>query len=240
MTSSKFSIKNLSLSLGEDEILKGVSLAISAGSVTSLIGPSGSGKSTLLRCLNRLWEPPAQSVFFDGADVTTIDPLVLRQRVGMLFQTSAMFAGTVADNIRYGPHLRDETLSDEKVATLLSMAGLLPEMATRFAKELSGGEGQRVALARALANNPEVLLLDEPTSALDPASTQRVEQTVLRLRDTLGLTVVWVSHTVEQVRRVADEVIFLANGSVVKIGSPDEVLTDNDAQIEAYFSVTGE
>jgi ABC-type methionine transport system ATPase subunit len=116
-------------------------------------------------------------------------------------------------------------LSPERIAELLAMAGLEADLVQRPADELSGGQAQRVALARALANEPEVLLLDEPTSALDPAATRHVEDTVLHLRDTLGLTVVWVSHAVEQVERTADELVLLVGGEVVEKGTPEHLLS---------------
>ncbi|GAB4430322.1 MAG: phosphate ABC transporter ATP-binding protein [Anaerolineae bacterium] len=223
---TKIAVTNLSLSLpGGGEILSGVSFDAPAGQVTSLIGPSGSGKSTLLRCLNRLWEPPAGTTFLDGSDITTLDVLALRRRVGMLFQSAALFEGTVADNIGYGPRLRGELLPRERVTELLEMSGLSPEVAGKSALELSGGQAQRVALARALANRPEVLLLDEPTSALDPAATRRVEETILHLRDSLGLTVVWVSHAIEQVERTADSLVLLVDGRVVERGDPAHLLS---------------
>lgn len=222
----KFSLKNLTLSLSNTSpILKDISLEIAPGRVTTVIGPSGSGKSSLLRCLNRLWEPPVNSVFLEGVDITTMDVLSLRRRVGMLFQTAALFEGTIADNVCYGPRLHGETLSTSRINELMEMASLEPSLLQKPADELSGGQAQRVALARALANNPEVLLLDEPTSALDPAATQRVEETILRLRDTLELTVVWVSHSIEQVKRVADELVLLVEGAIAETGSPDHLLS---------------
>ena len=225
-SSLKFALKNLSLSLHNDTpILRDVCLEISTGQITSLIGPSGSGKSTLLRCLNRLWEPPSNTIFLDKTDITTLDVLTLRRRVGMLFQSAALFQGTVASNVAYGPGLHGQVLSTGHVADLLAMAGLEASIAQKPADELSGGQAQRVALARTLANEPEVLLLDEPTSALDPAATHHVEETILHLRDTLGLTVVWVSHTIEQVERVADRVALLVEGKVVETGTPEHLLS---------------
>lgn len=222
----KISVKNLNLRLNNNPaILTNVSLEIPAGQITSLIGPSGSGKSSLLRCLNRLWEPPSGTIFLEGVDVTTLDVLALRRRVGMLFQSAALFEGTVASNVAYGPGLRGERLSPAQIADLLKMAGLEPALASKPANELSGGQAQRVALARALANQPEVLLLDEPTSALDPAATRRVEETILHLRDTLGLTVVWVSHAIEQVERTADHLVLLVKGSIVESGTPAHLLS---------------
>lgn len=222
----KIAIKNLNLSLRNGAaILHDISLEIPAGKVTSLIGPSGSGKSTFLRCLNRLWEPPPGAIFLDEQDITSLDVLALRRRVGMLFQNAALFEGTVARNVAYGPSLHGQTLSPGRIAELLEMAGLEASLAQKPAGELSGGQAQRVALARALANEPEVLLLDEPTSALDPAATYHVEETILRLRDALGLTVVWVSHAIEQVERTADVVVLLVNGAVVETGTPEHLLS---------------
>lgn len=224
--SSKITVNKLSLSLRNGlPILRQISLDIGAGRITSVIGPSGSGKSTLLRCLNRLWEPPPDTVMLEGVDITTLDVLALRRRVGMLFQTAALFEGTVASNVAYGPGLWRQSLPPARIAELLEMAGLEADIAQKPATELSGGQAQRVALARALANEPEVLLLDEPTSALDPAATQRVEETILNLRGRLGLTVVWVSHAIEQVERTADEVVLLVEGRVAETGNPEHLLS---------------
>ena len=235
--SPKIATKHLNLSLSNGpQILHDISLEIPSGQVISLIGPSGSGKSTLLRCLNRLWEPPANTVFLDGTDVTTLEVLSLRQRVGMLFQSSALFEGTVADNVAYGPNLRGEQLPAQRITELLQMASLEPALANKSADALSGGQAQRVALARTLANEPEVLLLDEPTSALDPAATRHVEETVLQLQKTLGLTVVWVSHAIEQVERTADIVVLLVDGRVVETGTPSHLLSGAHSHLTEDFA----
>jgi ABC-type phosphate transport system ATPase subunit len=223
--STKITVSGLNLALtGKSPILRYITLQFVSGKITGLIGPSGSGKSTLLRCLNRLWEPPPATIFLDDVDITELDVLTLRRRVGMLFQTAALFEGSVADNIAYGPGIRGQDLRPARIAALLQMASLEPELVDKPADELSGGQAQRVALARALANEPEVLLLDEPTSALDPAATGRVEETILHLRDSLGLTVIWVSHSIEQVERTADEVVLLVAGEVVETGTPEHLL----------------
>ncbi|XP_020162696.1 protein STAR1-like [Aegilops tauschii subsp. strangulata] len=200
-----------------EEVLRGVDLDVPRGAVMGVIGPSGGGKSTLLRALNRLWEPAPGAVALDGADICGIDVLALRRRVGMLFQLPAMFDGTVADNVRYGPQLRGKKLTDAEVEGLLSLADLDPAMSSRPASELSVGQAQRVALARTLANGPEVLLLDEPTSALDPISTQNIEEAIVRLKETRGLTTVIVSHSVKQIQRVADLVCLVVDGEVVEV-----------------------
>lgn len=222
----KLSVRNLSLALeGQENILKDVSLAFIENKITALIGPSGSGKSTLLRCLNRLWEPPSSSVFLDGEDITGVDVIQLRQRVGMVLQSAILFPGTIADNILYGPALRGETLSRERIQELLEMVSLEKELIDKPADALSGGQAQRVSIARTLANNPEVLLLDEPTSALDPAATRDIEETLVNLRSQFGLTVILVSHSLDQVERVADQSALLVKGELVEQGTPDHLLS---------------
>ncbi|OAY80182.1 Protein STAR1, partial [Ananas comosus] len=219
---AKIRVQNLtkrSEATGE-EILRGVSLDVPAGVIVGVIGPSGSGKSTLLRALNRLWEPAPGSVFLDAHDICRLDVLALRRKVGMLFQLPAMFEGTVAENVRFGPQLRGKKLSDAEVQKLLSLADLDPSLVSRPASELSVGQAQRVALARTLANDPEVLLLDEPTSALDPISTQNIEEAIVRLKKTRGLTTVMVSHSVKQIQRIADLVCLLVAGEVVEVLHP--------------------
>lgn len=234
---AKFAIEDLYLTLTNGaSILHGISLEIPAGRVTSLIGPSGSGKSSLLRCLNRLWEPPPGSVFLDGSDVTSLDVLHLRRRVGILFQGAALFDGAVSDNVNYGPRLQGAALSDRRIRELLEMAGLDGEFADRPVDRLSGGQAQRVALARTLANEPEVLLLDEPTSALDPAAVQRIERTILDLRNRLGLTVIWVSHDLDQLERTADRVVLLIDGTVAESASAAHLLTSDHRHLFDEFA----
>ncbi|CAN4100158.1 unnamed protein product [Withania somnifera] len=188
-----------------------------------IIGPSGSGKSTFLRALNRLWEPPNNTVFLDGADICDLDVLCLRRKVGMLFQLPVLFEGTVADNIRYGPKLKGKKLGDDEVYKLLTLADLDSSFFSKSGGELSVGQAQRVALARTLANEPEVLLLDEPTSALDPISTQNIEDVLMKLKKDQKMTIVIVSHSIKQIQRIADVVCLLVNGEIVEIIKPDQL-----------------
>ncbi|XP_071696340.1 ABC transporter I family member 17-like isoform X2 [Rutidosis leptorrhynchoides] len=214
---SKIEVKGLTRSLDKGiTILENVSLEIPKGQIMGIIGPSGSGKSTLLRSLNRLWEPPSGTVFLDGKDITGIDVLELRRKVGMLFQLPVLFEGTVADNIRYGPQLKGKKLRDEEVHKLLTFADLDSSFFNKQGSELSVGQAQRVALARTLANEPEVLLLDEPTSALDPISTQNIEDVLVKLMSR-GMTVIMVSHSIKQIQRIADVVCLLVGGKIVEV-----------------------
>jgi putative ABC transport system ATP-binding protein len=195
--------------------------------VTVVIGPSGAGKSTLLRTCNRLEAPSSGCVRFRGDDVGALDPLQLRRRVGMVFQKPTPFPGPVLDNLRVAA----PALTEEEAVAALARARLPREFLDRSATELSGGEAQRVCLARTLVTDPEVLLMDEPTSALDVQARAALEQLGRALPD-LGVPVVWVTHDLEQMRRIADAVVVLVGGRVAYTGAagdlereaPDEVL----------------
>jgi putative ABC transport system ATP-binding protein len=177
-----------------------------ADGATGIVGPSGAGKSTLLRLLNRLADPASGAVRYRGRDLRDLDVLALRRDVGLVPQLPALFEGTVADNILYGPHLAGR---DADVATNLRLAGLDSGFGTRRADALSVGEQQRVMLARTLALGASVLLLDEPTSALDDATTAAIETTLGDLRHRLGLSFVLVTHDLDQAARLADRVLVL-------------------------------
>ncbi|MED6216943.1 ABC transporter I member 17 [Stylosanthes scabra] len=219
-------------------ILKGISLEIPKGVIVGVIGPSGSGKSTLLRALNRLWEPPSSSVFLDSQDITHLDVLSLRRKVGMLFQLPALFEGTVADNVRYGPHLAGKKLTDDEVSKLLMLADLDGSFLHKSASELSVGQAQRVALARTLANSPEVLLLDEPTSALDPISTENIEAALVKLNKNSGMTMIMVSHSIKQIQRIAHMVCLLVDGEIVEVLEPQQLSQANHPMARRFLELT--
>ena len=195
--------------VGEAEILRGVTFAVQAGEVFSVVGPSGAGKSTLLRTINRLVESTTGNIFLDGAPIEEINPLELRRRIGMVFQLPALFGDTVEDSVLYGVRLAGKCADVER---LLGLAGLAPSLASRNPQSLSMGQQQRVSIARALALEPEVLLMDEPTSALDQVARQRIEDLIGQLNKELGLTIVVVSHALDQVERIADRVVLLIDG----------------------------
>ena len=191
------------------EILRKVDADVPMDDITAVVGPSGAGKSTLLRAINRLVEPTAGEVYLDGEPTSTMSPLELRRRVGMVFQLPALFGATVEEATLYGARLAGRSAD---AGRLLEMAGLDASFMGKAPQSLSVGEQQRVSIARALALEPEVLLMDEPTSALDEAARRRIEELVRDLNASLGLTIVLVSHDLGQVERVADRVVLLAGG----------------------------
>ncbi|MBE2224822.1 MAG: phosphate ABC transporter ATP-binding protein [Anaerolineae bacterium] len=237
-------IENLTMFRSQRQVLDRVTMTVAGGEIVCLLGPSGSGKSSLLRCVNRLAEPPVGTVFVDDVDVTTMDVLQLRRQVGMVFQQVALFPGTVADNVGYGAALQkrslrqrsEQALSPQDITHLLHLADLPAELAQQDSHALSGGQAQRVAIARTLATEPSALLLDEPTSALDPASTKHVEETMLRLRQTLGLTLLWVTHNPDQARRVADRIVLLVNGRLEDEGTPEHLFREGSTHLAATFA----
>jgi putative ABC transport system ATP-binding protein len=223
---AKFDIRQLTVSLADgSHILDDLSHTLTEGRINALIGPSGCGKSTLLRCLNRLIEPTKGSITLDGVDIANTDVLTLRARVGMVMQSATMFAGSIADNLAFGPRSLGLEIDRPRIKELLELVSLDPSLLDNDAQNLSGGQAQRVSIARALANKPEVLLLDEPTSALDPAATRTIESTLKRLRDELRMTIVLVSHSMEQVERIADTSALMLDGKIIESGTPEHLLS---------------
>jgi ABC-type methionine transport system ATPase subunit len=208
----KIRVHGLRYAVGGAEILGGVDAEVPDGRITAVVGPSGAGKSTFLRAVNRLIEPTAGEVFLDGEPTDAMDLLELRRRVGMVFQLPALFGQSAEEAILYGVRLAGRNADATR---LLEMVGLDRSLATRKPETLSVGQQQRVSIARALALEPEVLLMDEPTSALDEAARRRVEDLASGLNARLGLTMVFVSHDLAQVERVADRVVLLADGRSV-------------------------
>ena len=220
MSEPMFAVERLSLAYparrGEPAvpILKEVSFSVERGQALTLVGASGSGKSSLLRCLNRLVEPSAGTVRFEGRDVRSLDPRRLRRDAAMVMQSPVLFEGTVRDNLLLRPADVGGDYSDASLARTLGEVGLDEKLLERDASTLSGGEMQRVTIARALLGDPRVLLLDEPTSALDPPNAALVVETVSRLRETRALTIVASTHQPELVRRLGGGLIFLVKGEV--------------------------
>lgn len=206
-----------SLILGTESVLSGVSGEVGRKLTVALIGPSGAGKSSLLSLCNLLHTPSAGEVYIADKEVRKWDVRELRRKVGMVFQTPTIFEGTVRDNLAYGLRLHGEELKDGE--RLLGDVGLDRSLMSKSAEDLSGGQKQRVALGRTLAMEPEVLLLDEVTSALDIHAKREVEDTILSLRSKIGGTLLWVTHDLEQAKRVADEIWFMDGGRLLETSS---------------------
>ncbi len=231
---SILSVRGLSVRAKDRTILDHISLDFPPRSLTAVIGPSGCGKTTFVRALNRMVEltPGLRvdgTVAYLGQNIYApeVNPVLVRRRVGMVFQRPTVFPMSIYENVAFGLRLvhQDEETVDRAVAQALERTGLWEEVRDdldRSALSLSGGQQQRLCIARTLAVQPRVLLLDEPTSALDPAATQRVEATLQRLKEEIVL--VLVTHNVGQAARVSDRVAFLHSGRMVELGATAEVL----------------
>ncbi|WP_280380538.1 amino acid ABC transporter ATP-binding protein [Nocardia wallacei] len=228
MSSSSLTGTGLRLTLGGNEVLRGIDIHVDAGKTTTVIGPSGSGKSSLLRVLNRLHEPDAGDVLIDGVSVLGEDPDKLRQRIGMVFQHFNLFPHmTVADNVALGPRKLRGLSKDAARAVALEQLETVGLAARADARpgNLSGGQQQRVAIARALAMKPELMLFDEATSALDPELVKGVLALMADLASG-GMTMIVVTHEMGFARSVSDSVVFMDRGAVVESGAPDRLFDD--------------
>ena len=247
-THGHLAVEDFSFWYGPKQALFDIAFEVAPSSVTALIGPSGCGKSTFLRSVNRMHDllPGTRStgrILLDGDDIRSgdLDAETLRQRVGMVFQRSNPFPRTIYENVAYGPRL-NQRLSrselDEIVETALRRAALWDEVKDRLrssALGLSGGQQQRLCIARALANDPEVLLLDEPCSALDPIATQRIEELLWELKQ--QLTILIVTHNLQQAARVSDRTAFFYLGRLIEHGATDQIFTaPREERTEAYIT----
>ena len=233
---------------GEKQALHDISLSARPRSVTALIGPSGCGKSTFLRSINRMnallsGVRHEGSITLDDVDVYSrnMDPVALRRRVGMVFQRWNPFPKSIYNNVAYGPTvngIRNRADLDAIVESSLRRAALWDEVKDRLRESalgLSGGQQQRLCIARALANEPDVLLLDEPASALDPIATQKVEELLYELKR--ELTIIIVTHNLQQAARVSDATAFFYLGRLVEVGPTDRMFTSPaNERTEAYIT----
>lgn len=241
------SVKNANLWYGDFQALKNISVEIPERQVTAFIGPSGCGKSTFLKCFNRMND------LIDGCRITgefligntdiygKIDVNELRKNVGMVFQKPNPFPMSVYDNVAYGPRtfgITKRAALDEIVEKSLRQAAMWDELKDRLTKSalgLSGGQQQRLCIARSLAATPKILLMDEPTSALDPISTGKIEELIDDLKE--KVTIVIVTHNMQQATRIADKTAFFLLGELVEFGDTEDIFTSpKDERTERYIT----
>ncbi len=248
MVKEKILTKKLNLWFGENHVLEDIDIAILDKAITAIMGPSGCGKSTVLRCLNRMNDLiddarikgevliDGENIYAEGKDVSA-----LRRKVGMVFQKPNPFPKSIYDNIGYGLRIngvRDKSRISEIVEKSLKDSGLWEEVKNRLhssAMELSGGQQQRLCIARALAIEPQVIMMDEPCSALDPASTFKIEELMMELKE--QYTIIIVTHNMQQAARVSDFTGFLYLGQLIEFGDTNDMFTRPKEKLtENYIS----
>jgi len=246
----KAEVKSVSFFYGSRQALKDINLPLPERTVTALIGPSGCGKSTLLRCFNRMHDLYPGNRYEgeiilqpSGVNLLSpqVDPMEMRLRTGMVFQKPNPFPKSIYENVAYGLRLRfirQRSALDEQIEKALRAAALWDEVKDRLTQsafKLSGGQQQRLCVARALATEPEILLLDEPTSALDPIATSRIEDMIFALKD--EVTILIVTHNMEQAARVADFTGFMYLGQLVEHGATSQIFqTPKNPLTEKYLT----
>ncbi|HSF96093.1 MAG TPA: phosphate ABC transporter ATP-binding protein PstB [Thermohalobaculum sp.] len=237
---AKITARDVNVHYGDTHAIQSVSVDILDKTVTAFIGPSGCGKSTFLRCMNRMNDTidicrVTGEILLDGQDIyaRSVDPALLRARVGMVFQKPNPFPKSVYDNVAYGPRIHGlaETRADLDgiVEDSLRRASLWEEVKDRLHQPgtgLSGGQQQRLCIARAIATAPEVLLMDEPCSALDPIATARIEELIDELRESLAIVI--VTHSMQQAARVSQQTAFFHLGVMVEFGDTSHIFTNPD------------
>ena len=245
----KVSIQNLNAWFGTKQAIKNINLDIKENTTTAIIGPSGCGKTTLIRCLNRMHEMTSGAttrghVFLDNVDIydKKVDSVVIKRRIGMVFQKPNPFPTmSTYDNVAAGLKLngiKDKKIINEVVRESLEAAALWSEVRNELEKpgvSLSGGQQQRLCIARALAMQPEVLLMDEPTSALDPIATSKIEELIHELKK--DLTIIMVTHNMQQAARIADHTAFMYLGELIEYGPTKQIFENPRNELtERYIS----
>ena len=248
ITRTKLKVRDVNAFYGNKQALKNVNIDIADGSVTAFIGPSGCGKSTFLRCLNRMNDTIEDarvtgSIIMDEEEINDrrLDPVVLRARVGMVFQKPNPFPKSIFDNVAYGPRIHGLATTREELEEIvensLVKAGLWNEVSDRLddpGTSLSGGQQQRLVIARAIAVNPEVILMDEPCSALDPIATARIEELIDELRE--NYCIIIVTHSMQQAARVSQQTAFFHLGELVEVGPTETIFTNpRDQRTQDYI-----
>jgi phosphate transport system ATP-binding protein len=247
---AKISTRNVNVYYGDKQAIFDASLDIAQNEVIALIGPSGCGKSTFLRSLNRMNDTISicrveGELKLDGEDIysKSMDPVLLRARVGMVFQKPNPFPKSIYDNVAYGPRIhglaRNSSELDEIVETSLQKAGLFKEVKDRLdapGTGLSGGQQQRLCIARTIAVSPEVILMDEPASALDPIATAIIEELIDELRE--NFTIVIVTHSMQQAARVSQRTAYFHLGRLIEVGQTSQIFTNPRHQLTENY-ITG-
>lgn len=231
--------ENVKKAYNDVTVIEDLNLHIKEGQLVVLIGPSGCGKTTTLKMINRIIEPTSGSIYIDGEDITKVNPVMLRRKIGYVIQQIGLFPNmTIAQNVEIVPKLLGWPADKRRKRTeeLLHMVDMSPEQyADRYPSELSGGQQQRIGVLRALAAEPPLVLMDEPFGALDPITRESLQDEVKRLQKKLKKTIVFVTHDMDEALKIADVIVLMKDGKIVQAASPEELLSNPANDFVAQF-----
>lgn len=229
------SLHDVSFAVHDKQIIHHVTTDFVSNKITALIGPSGAGKTTLLKMINGLISPTSGDILINDTSIHTLDLVELKQQIGLALQSAPMIQGSVYDNINLPKKIFNQTLPKTEAEQLLHALHLDTISLESDVKSLSGGQRQRLSIARTLVNQPKVLLLDEITSSLDPRSVREVEALIHYVNTTYNVTVIWITHDVEQARRATDHFCMLKDGEVIITGDSNQLFDTDDATLNAFL-----
>lgn len=227
--------QDVSYEIDNKIILKNISGTFFKGTITTIVGPSGSGKTTLLKMCNGLISSTKGNILINNLPIQKIEPTTLRRTVGICLQSAPIIRGTVYENLSLPRTLQKKKLSIEEANQLLRDVGLDTSFLQNKAEELSGGQRQKLSIARTLVNKPRILLLDEITSALDPVSAIEIEQLIQFINKKYEVTVIWITHNIEQAEKIGDYTWFLKDGMLVESGETFSIFHSSNEELQSFL-----
>ncbi|NLY78684.1 MAG: phosphate ABC transporter ATP-binding protein [Lysinibacillus sp.] len=226
--------ENVCYKKGDLHILNQVSGVFYKGKITTIVGPSGAGKSTVLKMCNGLLSPTSGEIYIDGKNINEYLPTTLRKHVGIALQNAPLIRGTVYDNLSLPMTLQNKTLLEDEAVSILEDVGLNPKLLYRDSHDLSGGQKQKVSIARTLINKPKILLLDEITSSLDPTSTHEIEQLILKINEKYNVTMIWITHNLEQAIQIGNYTWVMMSGKLIESGESSLLHDSSNIKIQQF------
>ncbi|WP_342574283.1 phosphate ABC transporter ATP-binding protein [Solibacillus sp. FSL K6-1781] len=227
---------NVAFEVNQSKIILPLTSSFFKGKITTLIGPSGAGKTTLLKLCNGLISATSGTIFINGQPMQSFEPTTLRRIVGIALQSAPILKSTVYENLALPRKLQHQELSKEEACQYLNDVGLDEDFLMREANDLSGGQKQKLSIARTLVNKSDILLLDEITSALDPKSVREIEQLIVELNRRFGTTIIWITHNIEQARKLGHYTWLLKNGELIEASETEKFFTSTNPGIQQFLA----
>ncbi|MEG0383174.1 MAG: phosphate ABC transporter ATP-binding protein [Solibacillus sp.] len=235
MLQHAITFNHISFEINQMNLLKNISGTFYKGHITTLIGPSGAGKTTLLKMCNGLISASQGQIMIEQEQIERIEPTVLRRRVGIALQSAPLLKTSVYENLALPRKLQEQKLSKEEALSFLQAVGLGANFLMREAADLSGGQKQKLSIARTLVNQSEVLLLDEITSALDPKSVREIEDLVVQLNEKYGVTIIWITHNIEQAKKLGHFTWMLKEGQLIEAAATEALFQSKNPVVQSFI-----